>query len=160
MKQPGTQRSGLARGRDPILLFVDDEPEVLSALRRCFRHEPYLVFTAGGPGEAFAWLEKTPIDLVITDERMPEMSGTDFLREVRKRSPRTVRGLLTGYPSETVIQKGLEAGADALLYKPWDDQSLRGKIRGLLEKGARGGRCETRTEQSTERSFDMGGEGG
>jgi response regulator RpfG family c-di-GMP phosphodiesterase len=142
--------------REPVLLFVDDEPEVLSALRRCFRHEPYRIFTAGGPGEGLAWLEKTPIDLVVTDERMPGMSGTEFLREVRDRSPKTARAILTGYPNQTVIRRGLEAGANTFLYKPWDDESLRRTVRRVLKTWPSG----EASGDAAGTEFDLGGEGG
>lgn len=136
----------------PIVLFVDDEPEVLSSLRRCFRNEPYLVFTAAGSQEGLAWLERARVDLVVTDERMPEMTGTEFLREVRDRSPGTSRMMLTGYPSQALIGRGLEAGADTFLYKPWDDESLRRAVRRALERGA--------PISGSEGPFDLGGEGG
>jgi DNA-binding response OmpR family regulator len=148
-----------ARGADPVVLFVDDEAEILSALRRCFRHEPYVVFTASGAMEALEWLEKATVDLVVADERMPGMSGTDFLREARERSPRTSRAILTGYPSESLVRSGLEAGADALLYKPWDDQSLRETVRRMILRRPAGGRGEFGGERPGEDSFGLGGEG-
>ena len=149
-----------ARSGDSVILFVDDEPEILSALRRCFRHEPYIIYTALGAAEGLSWLGRAPVDLVITDERMPGMAGTEFLREARERSPRTRRGILTGYPSETLIRRGLESGADAILYKPWEDRSLRESVRALLGKlGPGGGRALPQGE-SSEDSFDIGGEGG
>ena len=141
--------------RDPTILFVDDDPEVLSALRRCFRHEPYRIFTAGGPEEGLSWLDKAPIDLIVTDERMPGMCGTDLLREVRARSPRTSRALLTGYPGDTLIRQGLESGADTFLYKPWTDETLRQTVRRVLLKGPPAGKRDASAPD-----FDLGGEGG
>ena|SRR5436190_6993482 len=138
-----------AKGERTVL-FVDDEPEILSALRRCFRHEPYLIFTAAGSPEGIAWLERASIDLVVTDERLLGMSGTEFLRKVRALSPRTSRAILTGYPGEDVIRRGLEAGADSFLYKPWNDDVLRRTVRRLLEieSSSAGGEVQ----------FDIGGE--
>lgn len=146
-------------GPEPVLLFVDDEPEILAALRRCFRHEPYIVFTAGGASEALDWLEKAEVDLVVADECMPGMTGTDFLREARERSPRTTRAILTGYPSEAVVRSGLEAGADALLYKPWDDQSLRETVRRMLRMRPAGGRRDDAGDRPGGDSFGLGEEG-
>jgi response regulator RpfG family c-di-GMP phosphodiesterase len=146
------------RSSEPVVLFVDDEPEVLSAIRRCFRHEPYIIFTALGPREALEWIERRPIDLVIADERMPEMAGTELLRAVRDQSPRTARGILTGYPSEIIIQQGLEAGAEAFLYKPWDEQALRKTVRSLLLKGSTERAHTDQDANSPEGSFDLGGE--
>ena len=148
-----------ARGPGPVVLFVDDEPEILSALRRCFRHEPVIVFTAGGATEALDWLEKTAVDLVVADECMPGMAGTDFLRVARERSPRTTRAILTGHPSPAIVRSGLEAGADALLYKPWDDQSLRETVQRMLQKRAAGGRRDAGGDRPGEDSYDLGGEG-
>jgi DNA-binding response OmpR family regulator len=124
-----------ARSGDPVILFVDDEPDILSALRRCFRHEAYVLYTALGPAEGLSWLERASVDLVICDDRMPGMTPADFLLEARKRSPRTCRAILTGHPSETLVRCGLEAGADAFLYKPWEEGRLRERIRSLLKSG-------------------------
>jgi len=130
-----------ARSGDPVILFVDDEPDILSALRRCFRHEAYVLYTALGPAEGLSWLERASVDLVLCDDRMPGMTAADFLLEARKRSPRTCRGILTGFPSETLVRGGLEGVADAVLCKPWDDRWLRESIRGLLQKqGSTGSR--------------------
>jgi CheY-like chemotaxis protein len=118
-----------------VVLCVDDEAEVLAALRRCLRNEPYEVITVLGAREALARLGQGPVDLVITDQKMPGMSGTDFLYEVRRRSPRTARAILTGYETPSTIRRGFESGADAFLYKPWDDNALKSKIRRILEKG-------------------------
>jgi len=142
---------------EPVILCVDDEPEILNALRRCFRNEPYEVITAGSTAEALGWFTELPgVDLVLTDEQMPTMKGTDLLQEVRQRSPRTIRVLLTGHPSEALIQKGLEAGAGVFLYKPWDDQVLRETVRRLLLR-ARRPPLESADPPST---FDVGGESG
>lgn len=124
---------------EPVVLCVDDEPAVLSALRRCFRNEPYLLLTASGSREAIAWLEKHPVDLVLTDERMPETTGTELLRLIRDRYPLTTRVLLTGYPGDTVREGSREAGVSALLFKPWDDQALRGTVRRELQRRTRDG---------------------
>jgi response regulator RpfG family c-di-GMP phosphodiesterase len=145
------------RHGDPVILCVDDEPEILGALRRCFRNEPYEVITAGGTEEALGWLAELPaVDLVLTDERMPNMSGTELLQEVRRRSPQTVRVILTGYPSAALVQKGLEAGAGVFLYKPWDDGALRDTVRRLLL----GSRRLQRDPADSPISFDVGGEAG
>jgi DNA-binding response OmpR family regulator len=142
---------------DPVILCVDDEPGILGALRRCFRNEPYDIYTAGGPEEALGWLAELPVvDLILTDQRMPEMNGTELLREVRRRSPETIRVILTGFPSEWLLRKGIEAGAGVLLCKPWNDRALRETVRSLLRR--RGG--HSRTWDDPPSMFDVGGEGG
>lgn len=78
------------------LLLVDDEPNILSSLRRVLRNEPYQVLTASGGEEALALLERQPIDLVLSDARMPNMDGATLLSHVQKRWPTCLRILLTG----------------------------------------------------------------
>src|SRR5436190_6126952 len=73
------------RSHQPVILCVDDDRATLSALRRSLCTEPYEVITAQGSAEALAWLNEMPIDLVITDQRMPGTMGTELLLEVRKR---------------------------------------------------------------------------
>jgi DNA-binding NarL/FixJ family response regulator len=154
MNDTGTPTQGT---RGPVVLCVDDEAEVLAALRRCLRNEPYELITALGPGEALARLREGPVDLVITDQRMPGMSGTELLYQVRERSPRTARVILTGYETPSTIRKGFECGADAFLYKPWDDNAFKATIRRILE---RGGRSEIPEDSVELEVFDIGGEGG
>jgi DNA-binding response OmpR family regulator len=86
--------------RREAILCVDDEPEVLTALRRTLRREPYDVVTATDASLALECLERLPIEVVIADERMPEMCGTQLLRGIRKRWPRMGLVILTGYPGE------------------------------------------------------------
>lgn len=149
--------------RIAVVLCVDDDPETLQALSRCLRNEPYLLITAGAPAEALAVLGEVPVDLVIADQRMPEMSGTELLREARQRSPRTARAILTGYDTPSTICKGLESGAETFLRKPWNDVALRSTILRILD---RLGRLENRREVDDgpepfdDGPFDLGGEGG
>jgi DNA-binding response OmpR family regulator len=119
----------------PVILCVDDEPQVLSALRRSLSTEPYEVLTAQGAEEALCWFEELPIDLVLTDQLMPGTKGTELLREVRKRSPRTARAILTAHLGMT--KEGLEAGAATVLYKPWNDEVLRRTVRRVLATSSR-----------------------
>ncbi|HVE42652.1 MAG TPA: response regulator [Planctomycetota bacterium] len=121
--------------RDPVVLCVDDEPGVLHALRRSLRNEPCNVITAGSPDEALGWLEEVPVALVITDQRMPGMSGTELLDEIRKRFPGTARALLTGYRTPSAVREGLEAGADTFFFKPWDERYLVDSVRRILGLG-------------------------
>src|SRR3990167_10420533 len=79
------------------ILCVDDEPNILSALRRLFRSAGFQVRTAVGGAAGLELLESETVDLVISDMRMPEMDGAEVLQQVRQRWPDTVRLLLTGY---------------------------------------------------------------
>jgi YesN/AraC family two-component response regulator len=125
------------RSHHPVILCVDDEREILYSLQRCLSAEPYEVVTAQGADEALGWLEELPIDLVITDQRMPGTPGTELLREVRKRSPKTAGAILTAYPTLSLVKEGLEAGAEAFLNKPWSDDSLKEMIRSILGNSPR-----------------------
>lgn len=118
--------------RKPLILCVDDDAAVLGALRRMLRHEPYEVITAPGAAEGLALLQSRPVAVVISDERMPETSGCDFLADVRKRWPTIRRVILTGRPGNTVVVRGFEAGIDFLFHKPWDDRALKEAIRRLI----------------------------
>jgi DNA-binding NtrC family response regulator len=120
--------------REPVVLCVDDEPAILNAVRRSLKDEPYEVITASSPEEALGWLAEVQVDLVITDQRMPRMTGTELLHEVRKRSPKTARALLTAFRTPSTICRGLESGTDTFLSKPWDDGVLIETIRRMLEK--------------------------
>ena len=143
------------------ILLVEDNPEVAQVSAELLEQLHYRVRIAGGPEAALNLLGAgEEVDLVISDERMPGMTGTEFLLEARERSPRTGRGILTGYPSEALVRCGLEAGADTFLYKPWEDRSLRENIRRLLERQGSKGSHAVPEEESAEDSFDLGGEGG
>jgi response regulator RpfG family c-di-GMP phosphodiesterase len=119
------------------VLCVDDEPNILSALRRLFRQSGYVVEVAGSGSEGLAALERAGFDLVISDMRMPEMDGAQFLEQVRKRWPETVRILLTGYSD---IGSTIEAINKGQIFryvsKPWDDDDLRLTVRHALERKA------------------------
>jgi DNA-binding NtrC family response regulator len=125
------------RSHHPVILCVDDDREILSALRRSLSRESYEVITAQGADEALCWFEEFPIDLLITDQRMPGTEGTQLLRVIGKRFPKTARAILTAHPGPALMQEGLEAGAETFLYKPWDDSVLRDTIRRVLEKSSR-----------------------
>jgi DNA-binding response OmpR family regulator len=150
---PAELSSGASR--DHVVLVVDDEPEVLSAIRRFFRDESFSIATADNSEAALDLLKTTEIDLIIADERMPIMTGTQLLRKARDCSPGTTRALLTGYPSAAMVGLGFEAGADAFIFKPWDEPTLRDMVRGIM----RGKAGEARRADSTP-SFDVGGESG
>ena len=83
------------RQRD-VVVFVDDQPEVLDSLRRLLRDESYEVRTTSSPDEALLWVGQGDVSVLVTDERMPTMRGTDLLERASKSSPGTVRVVLTG----------------------------------------------------------------
>lgn len=117
------------------LLFVDDEPGILSALRRLFRQFGYRILVAESGAQGLAEMEKTPVDLVISDMRMPEMDGAAFLRQVRQRWPEAVRILLTGYADVTSTIAAINEGEIyRYISKPWDDNEIVNVVREALER--------------------------
>lgn len=117
------------------LLFVDDEANILSALKRLFRPHGYRIFTAESGRAALDILAQESIDLVVSDMRMPEMTGAQILEEVRSRWPETVRILLTGYAD---IGSTIDAINKGQIYryisKPWDDNDITITVRQALER--------------------------
>lgn len=126
-----------ARDQLPVLLFVDDEPNILSSLRRLFRQYPYKVLIANGGQEALDILENETVDLVISDMRMPVMDGATFLANVKARWPDTVRLLLTGYAD---MQSTIDAINRGEIYryitKPWNDNDIVLVVKQALERKA------------------------
>src|SRR5436190_3959397 len=114
------------------VICVDDDPAVLSALRRSLRVEPYQVLTTDRPREALSWVRGRQVSLIISDQRMPEMQGVDLLEEVAKDSPSTARMILTAYPEDATAVPGLRRRIDGLISKPWDMTLLRRMIREIL----------------------------
>ena len=139
------------------VLCVDDDPWVLSALRRTLRNEPYEVVTVSDATAVMDCLSRRPVNVVIADERMPRLAGSELLAEVRRRWPWMGLVILTGFPGKNVVIRGLEASVDFLLYKPWDDEALRRTIRRLVLEVERVRSVPTEPPQP---DFDIGGEGG
>ena len=124
-----------AAASGPILLLVDDEPSVLSALRRLFRPHGYQVLQATSGADALALLSEQPVDLVISDMRMPAMDGASLLEAVRLRQPDTVRILLTGYADIGSTVAAINRGEiHRYIAKPWDDQDMLLVVRDALAR--------------------------
>jgi DNA-binding NtrC family response regulator len=130
------------------VLCVDDEPAILSALQRALRLEPYELLTTPDPERALRWVSTRDVSLIITDQRMPEMEGTDLLREVSRRSPSTARIILTAYPGVVVSKPGVRGDTECMISKPWDSGMLRRTIRELLRERDLE-RCEEESEQDS-----------
>jgi response regulator RpfG family c-di-GMP phosphodiesterase len=117
---------------DEAVLIVDDDDAMLAALRRALRGEPYDVLTALDPATALETLVRLRVDLVVADQRMPAMRGTELLALIEARAPEIARIVLTAYPDEETITCRRERRIDRLLTKPCDDSELRLAIRQLL----------------------------
>ncbi len=115
------------------VLFVDDESNILSALNRLFRQAGYVIHTANSGREALALIQQHPIDLVVSDMRMPEMNGAELLTEVYAQDPNIIRILLTGYAD---IASTIDAINNGKIYryiaKPWDENDLLMTVRNAL----------------------------
>lgn len=115
-----------------VLLIVDDEARILTALRRALRREGYEILTAETPAEALRVLDARPVDLILSDHKMPGMSGVEVLAAAARKQPGARRVLITGW-TEEVPPADLEAiGVHALLPKPWDDGELKRTLRMAL----------------------------
>lgn len=116
------------------LLFVDDEPSILSSLRRLFRPLGYTIHVAESGARGLELLAEHSIDLVISDMRMPQMDGARFLEEVRNRWPAVMRILLTGYADVTSTVAAINRGEIyRYISKPWDDNEIVLVVQKALE---------------------------
>lgn len=117
------------------LLLVDDEENILASLRRLFRKDGYRVLCATSGQEGLSILAHEPaIDVIMSDQRMPQMTGTAFLRQARLLSPNSIRIVLSGYTDLESVTEAINEGAVyKFLTKPWDDEILRLSIREALQ---------------------------
>lgn len=112
------------------VLFVDDEVNILRALQRLLRAEPVRVLTASRADEALRLLEHETVQVVVSDQRMPDASGVDLLAQIRERHPDVVRLLLTGFTDIHVAVDAVNRGQiHRLVTKPWNDDELRASLR-------------------------------
>lgn len=137
----------MSEARPLTLLFVDDEPSILSALRRLFRPHGYRILIAESGQAGLDTLESETVDLVISDMRMPEMDGATFLKAVRSKWPGIVRILLTGYADITSTIAAINEGEIyRYIAKPWDDNEIVLVVREALERQ----RLEAENQRLTE----------
>jgi response regulator RpfG family c-di-GMP phosphodiesterase len=119
----------------PSILLVDDEPSVLSALKRVLRPARYEILTAESGEAALELLASSEVDLIVSDMRMPNMSGAAFLSRARALYPDTMRILLTGYSDiASIVEAVNEGGVYRYLNKPWDDHDLLMTLEQALEQ--------------------------
>ena len=119
------------------VLFVDDEPHVTAAMKRALHKEPYEILTADSAMEALEILAGEPVSVVVTDERMPGMSGTEFITKVYTLYPDTIRIMLTGHAClETAIRAINDGQIYRFLTKPCNEVDLSVTIRQALQQKA------------------------
>ena len=117
------------------ILCVDDETNILNSIKRLLRKEGYRLLTASSGIEGLKILEENDVHLVLSDQRMPQMSGTEFLAEVRGKYPDVIRIILTGYTEVDSITESINKGNIYKFFlKPWNDQNLKLEIGKALEQ--------------------------
>lgn len=122
-------RPSLEQGPNNIgqtLLLLDDEENILRALTRVLRRDGYKIITATCAQDAFVLLAKHDVQVILSDQRMPEMSGTEFFSRVKNLYPKTIRIVLSGYTDLKSVTESINQGAIyKFLTKPWDDDQIR-----------------------------------
>jgi CheY-like chemotaxis protein len=119
------------------ILLLDDEPSVLAALRRLLRGEGYRIFTAETSSAAFEVLAQHRVQVIVSDQRMPTMTGTEFFGRVKDLYPDTIRIMLSGYSELKSVTEAINQGAVyKFLSKPWNDEELRVVIKEAFQRFA------------------------
>ncbi|MDX1754628.1 MAG: EAL domain-containing protein [Marinobacter sp.] len=114
----------------PTLLILDDEPNILRALSRLLRRDGYRILATTEAQEAFRLLAENDVQVILSDQRMPEISGTEFLSQVKDIYPDTIRIVLSGFTDLKSVTDAINEGAIyKFLTKPWEDDQLRQNIR-------------------------------
>ena len=115
------------------ILCVDDEPDVIGTLRRAFRKDYDVVTTTSGL-EGIELIKTQPFDLIISDQRMPEVTGDVVLKFAMEQQPEAIRILLTGYSDmDSLIKCVNDAGIYKYITKPWEPEMLRLTVLRALE---------------------------
>jgi FixJ family two-component response regulator len=116
------------------LLLVDDEVNITNALKRTLRRDGYTILIANSGKEGLALLANHEVGVIISDQRMPHMTGVEFLRKVKLHYPETIRIVLSGYTDLESVTNAINEGAIyKFLTKPWEDNLLRENIREAFE---------------------------
>jgi len=120
--------------RRRAVLFVDDEKNILNALRRLFRRSAFEALFSETAEEACKILRERPVDVIVSDYRMPGMNGVEFLAQAREEYPHTIGILLTGYAELPVVMGAVNKGqVYKFVAKPWKDEELRVLITQALD---------------------------
>ena len=124
--------SGDLMHHEHTILFVDDEVNILKSIQRLLRTEPVNVLCASRAKEALEILDRQALDLVVSDHKMPGMSGVALLERVAQQQPGAVCFLLSGWTQEIPPAELQAAGVRAVLSKPWDDAELKRQLSSAL----------------------------
>jgi CheY-like chemotaxis protein len=113
-------------------LIVDDEAQILSALKRSLRREDYEIVAVESGAAALRILDGRRVDAILSDHKMPGMSGVQLLGRAAEIRPDIVRMLITGWTNEIPPERLEEVGVCALVTKPWDDAKLKATLRAVM----------------------------
>lgn len=117
------------------LLLVDDEENITAALVRLLRQDGYRILRANGGAEGLAQLALNKVGVIISDQRMPGMTGVEFLGKVREMYPDTVRIVLSGYTELNSVTDAINRGSVYKFFtKPWDDDLLRANVEEAFQR--------------------------
>ena len=121
--------------KERAILCVDDEKNLLTSLKRLLRKEDYKVHAAESGPEGLELLHEHPVQVVLTDQRMPGMTGIEFLQKVKDGYPDTIRVVLSGYADAYMVVESINKGeVYRFLGKPWNDDELKAVIRQCFER--------------------------
>ncbi|MCI0596507.1 MAG: response regulator [candidate division Zixibacteria bacterium] len=118
------------------ILVVDDEEMLRNLLARILEREGYAVSTASGGKQALAFLEKSNFQIMISDVKMPEMTGFELLKEVKGKYPRLAVVMMTAFGDENTVEQALGLGADGYVAKPFKSHNLTSEVQRARQKAA------------------------
>jgi len=119
--------------KDKTVLFVDDEISILSTLKRLLRNEEYQLLTASSAEEGLELLKTEKVDIVISDMRMPNIDGAEFLEQVKFKHPHINRMIMSGFADLESVVKAINKGdINQFISKPWDNNTLKKVVKDHL----------------------------
>jgi serine/threonine-protein kinase len=152
MATPGTIKT---TKKQPSILFVDDDPSILTIVKLIFRANYNITVTAD-PFEAVELLKTKKFDVIVSDQRMPTMTGVELLRQARDLAPNTIRILLTGYADTDAIVGAInDVEVYRFLQKPWDNERLKRIIDEAVLLANIVDEAATATDNTTDASLDF-----
>ena len=119
------------------VLVVDDEEMLRNLLARILEREGYSVSTASGGKQALACLEKSDFQIMVSDVKMPEISGFELLKEAKQKFPRLAVVMMTAFGDENTVEQALGLGADGYVAKPFKSNELTSEIARARQKAGR-----------------------
>jgi EAL domain-containing protein (putative c-di-GMP-specific phosphodiesterase class I)/FixJ family two-component response regulator len=138
------------------LLLVDDEASIVSALKRLLRREEYQILGASSGAQGLEMLALHDVDVIVSDQRMPGMTGEEFLRRAKDLYPETIRLVLSGYADMESITSAINQGAIyKFLSKPWDDTLLKETIREAFHRKELGDENQRLTREIEAMNIDL-----